>query len=291
MYSNKLYTPLRYPGGKAVFAPFVAEVMQANGLAGGHYMEPYAGGAAVALELLFHGVAARVHINDLDPAVFSFWKAATMQPDRLLRLLHDTPINMEQWFYWRSVLRGEIAVDYVEQGFATLFLNRTNRSGILKAGVIGGLAQEGEYKIDARFKKEVIAARLHKIAVNAKSISVYCMDALEFVGLAATLMPEKSLIYLDPPYYVKGQGLYRNFYRHADHLAISEKIQSPDFGVPWVVSYDNAEQIHDMYSLSKSMTYGLNYTAQKRYVGNEVMFFAQGMNIPENAVPGVARAA
>jgi DNA adenine methylase len=265
--------------------------MEANGLAGGHYMEPYAGGAAVALELLFHGVAEHVHINDLDPAVHSFWKAVTSQPDRLLRLLHDTPVNMEQWLHWRSVLRGEIEVDYVERGFATLFLNRTNRSGILKAGVIGGLNQLGVYKLDARFKKDVIAARIHRIAVNSQAISVYCQDALELIKSAPTFMPAKSLIYLDPPYYVKGQGLYRNFYRHADHLAIAEAIQSPDFHLPWIVSYDNAEQINEMYSLSQSLSYGLNYTAQKRYVGNEVMFFSQYIRVPEDGIPGVLAAA
>src|SRR5687768_4735276 len=153
MYSNKLYTPLRYPGGKARFAPFIAQVMEANGLAGGHYLEPYAGCAGVALELLYHGHASHVHINDLDPALHSFWVAVTKEPDEVLKLLYDTPVTMDQWFKWRSVLRGEVEVDLVERGFATLFMNRTNRSGILKGGVIGGLAQSGSYKLDARFKK------------------------------------------------------------------------------------------------------------------------------------------
>ena len=104
MYSNKLYSPLRYPGGKARFAPFIAEVMRANGLADGHYLEPFAGGAGVALELLFDGHASHIHINDLDPAVFAFWSAATTDPDGILKLLRDTPITMEQWHHWRSVM-------------------------------------------------------------------------------------------------------------------------------------------------------------------------------------------
>lgn len=127
MYSNKLYTPLRYPGGKAQFAPFIANLMAANNLAGGHYLEPYAGGAAVALELLFHGTASHIHINDFDPAVYDFWVAVTRSPEDLLRMLHDTPVTMEQWLYWRSVLRGEKTVSPLERGFATLFMNRTNR--------------------------------------------------------------------------------------------------------------------------------------------------------------------
>lgn len=285
MYSNKLYTPLRYPGGKAQFAPFIAQVMEINGLTGGHYLEPYAGGAGVALELLYHGHASQVHINDLDPAVHSFWAAVTKQPDELLKLLHDTPVTMDQWFKWRSVLRGESEANLVERGFATLFMNRTNRSGILKAGVIGGLAQSGNYKLDARFKKDVLAARIRRIADHASHITVYCEDALSLLHRCREFLPKESLIYLDPPYYVKGQGLYRNFYKHDDHLQIAKALQSNRFTLPWVVSYDNATEICDMYRLSKHLEYNLNYTAQKRYVGNEVMFFSHKLLVPEDEIP------
>lgn len=284
MYSNKLYTPLRYPGGKAQFAPFIAKVMEANGLAGGHYLEPYAGGAGVALELLYHGYASHVHINDLDPAVHSFWAAVTKKPNELLKLLHDTPVTMDQWFKWRSVLRGEVVTDLVERGFATLFMNRTNRSGILKAGVIGGLAQSGSYKLDARFKKDVLASRIQKIADHANHITVHSEDALVLLKRCEKFLPKESLIYLDPPYYVKGQGLYRNFYKHDDHLQIAKALQSNRFALPWVVSYDNATEICDMYQLSKRLEYNLKYTAQKRYIGNEVMFFSRKLLVPDNDI-------
>lgn len=285
MYSNKLYTPLRYPGGKAQFAPFIGKVMELNGLIGGHYLEPYAGGAGVALELLFHGHASHVHINDLDPAVHAFWTTVTQYPNELLKLLNDTPVTMDEWFRWRSVLRGEIDSTLIEQGFATLFMNRTNRSGILKGGVIGGISQSGSYKLDARLKKDVLTARIMKIAAHAEHISVYHEDALLLLSRCNEFLPKKSLIYLDPPYYVKGQGLYRNFYKHDDHLAIAKALQSRTFQQSWVVSYDNAKEICDMYRMSKVLTYGLNYTAQKRYVGNEVMFFSKKICVPEDQIP------
>ncbi|MHB1359789.1 MAG: DNA adenine methylase [Rhodocyclaceae bacterium] len=285
MYSNKLYTPLRYPGGKAPFAPFIASVMECNDLSGGHYLEPYAGGAGVALELLFHGHACHVHINDIDPAIHSFWTAVTQEPEALLELLDFTPITMDQWYRWRSVLRGEVSGTIVERGFATLFMNRTNRSGILKGGVIGGKEQSGEYKLDARFKKDVLAARIRKIADHAEGITVHCEDALALLRGCGRWLPKRSLIYLDPPYYVKGRGLYRNYYGHDDHLAIAQALQLRQFKRPWIVSYDNAEEIREMYQLSKGLSYGLNYTAQKRYVGNEIMFFSQGLLVPEDAVP------
>lgn len=281
MYSNKLYSPLRYPGGKARFAPFIAEVIINNGLANGHYLEPYAGGAGVALELLFHGYASHVHINDLDPAVNAFWVAVTRHPEALLRLLHDTPVTMEQWHHWRAIMRGELPSDPVEYGFATLFMNRTNRSGILKGGVIGGKAQAGDYKLDARLKKDVIAARIERIATHAGNISVYCEDAKQLLLRCKEFLPFKSLIYLDPPYYIKGCGLYRNYYGHDDHVAIAEVLQSSAFKRSWVVSYDNVEEICKMYQKRQGLTYGLNYTAQVRYVGNEVMFFSSRLRIPE----------
>lgn len=285
MYSNKLYTPLRYPGGKARFAPFIAETMKANGLDGGHYLEPYAGGAGVALELLFHGYASHVHINDLDPALNSFWLCVTQYPDDLLKLLHDTPLTIEQWLRWRDVLRGETPASLVERGFATLFMNRTNRSGILKGGVIGGLKQSGPYKLDARLDKAALSTRITRIAQRAQDITVHCEDARTLLSRCHEFLPKKSLIYLDPPYYVKGRGLYRNFYTHDDHLAIAQLLQAKSFKKHWVVSYDNAEQICEMYSMSNSMSYSLHYTAQKRYLGSEVMFFSRGLKIIEDQIP------
>lgn len=283
MYSKKLYTPLRYPGGKARFAPFIAKVMELNRLTGGHYLEPYAGGAGVALELLYHGHASHVHINDLDPAVNAFWVATTQDPEGLLKLLHDTPVDMEQWHHWRAVMLGQIESSETEKGFATLFINRTNRSGILKGGVIGGKSQNGPYKLDARFKKDALASRISKIAENASSISVYCEDARLLLLRCEEFLPKKSLIYLDPPYYVKGQGLYRNYYDHFDHLAIAKVLKPRKFGRAWVVSYDNAPEIRDIYRGSEGLTYGLSYSAQERYLGDEVMFFKSGLKIPDEA--------
>jgi len=289
MYSKKLYTPLRYPGGKAKFAPFISDLMKVNGFDGGHYLEPYAGGAGVALELLFHGFASHIHINDIDPAINSFWTAVVKNTEEFLRLLHDTPVTMDQWFRWRSVMRGEAEATLVEQGFATLFMNRTNRSGILKAGVIGGLAQNGEYKLDARLDKSALADRIERIARYADRISVYSEDAFELLSRCKSFLPSNSLIYLDPPYYVKGRDLYRNFYHHDDHLRIANLIQASNFERHWIASYDNAEEIRDMYKNSEKLLYSLKYTAQRRYDGHEVMFFSEGLTVHSERIPSLAK--
>lgn len=280
MYSNKLYTPLRYPGGKGRFASLIAETIHANGISGGHYLEPYAGGAGVALVLLFDGHVGDVHINDIDPAVAVFWRAATRHTDDLIRMVADEPVTMEAWAHWRAVMNGQLFANEVERGFATLFMNRTNRSGILKGGVIGGKKQSGQYKLDARFMRDELCIRLERIGAHKESIHVYEEDAYQLLARCHHFLPLNSLVYLDPPYYVQGAGLYRNFYGHEDHQKISQLLASRKFRRSWVVSYDNVAEIREMYSFSRSFTYGLGYTAQRRYIGSEVMFFCDRLQPP-----------
>ncbi len=288
MYSNKLYTPLRYPGGKARFAPLIAEVITTSNLAGGHYLEPYAGGAGVALSLLIESVVEQIHINDADPAIAGFWRVATQQTADLIAMVAVEPITMDAWHHWRSVMLGQVPGTELERGFATLFMNRTNRSGILKAGVIGGKAQIGTYKIDARFMRDELCARLERIAQHAKNIHVYEEDAHELLLHCHKFLPPKSLIYLDPPYYVKGAGLYRNFYKHDDHVKIAKLLGRQRFTRPWIVSYDNADEIRDMYAFTTPYAYGLHYTAQRRYIGSEVMFFSKRLQVPLDTLEKLA---
>ena len=288
MYSNRLYTPLRYPGGKARFAPLIAEVIRANALTGGHYLEPYAGGAGVALVLLFDGHVSQVHINDADPAVAVFWRAATTQASDLIDKVANEPVTLEAWHHWRSVMLGQTEATELERGFATLFMNRTNRSGILMGGVIGGKGQSGTYKIDARFMRDQICARLARIGEHSAAIQVYEEDAKSLLARCHQFLPLKSLVYLDPPYYVKGSGLYRNSYKHADHEQVAKLLGSTSFRRPWIVSYDNVGEIRSMYEYARSFTYGLNYTAQRRYIGAEVMFFGDRLKPPADFLELVA---
>lgn len=288
MYSNKLYTPLRYPGGKARFAPLIAEVITANALTGGHYLEPYAGGAGVALSLLIDGVVEHVHINDADPAIATFWRVATQMADQLVAMVASEPITMDAWFHWRSVMLGQVAASELERGFATLFMNRTNRSGILKGGVIGGKQQSGAYKIDARFMRDDLCLRLERIGSHSAGIHVYEEDAYCLLLRCHQFLPARSLVYLDPPYYVKGAGLYRNFYKHDDHVRIAKLLGSNRFRRPWVVSYDNADEIKEMYAYAKPYAYGLNYTAQRRYTGSEVMFFSERIEAHYQSIAQIA---
>ena len=195
---------------------------------------------------------------------------------------------MDAWRHWRSVMLGQEVATELEKGFATLFMNRTNRSGILKGGVIGGREQSGAYKLDARFMRDELCTRLERIGLHAQSIHIYEEDARELLLRCHRFLPLKSLVYLDPPYYVKGSGLYRNFYQHADHAQIAALLGSRRFRRPWIVSYDNAEEIRLMYHYARAFAYELNYTAQSRYMGSEVMFFSDRLAPPEEVMAAAA---
>ncbi|WP_086175090.1 DNA adenine methylase [Acinetobacter sp. ANC 3903] len=267
---SKFLTPLRYPGGKAKFAPFVKDLMEINHLSG-DYLEPFAGGAGVALDLLFSGYCKNIHINDFDKAVYNFWKSVTLETEEFLKVLHDTPVTIEEWYKQKAILSTPTEHTELEHGFAAFFLNRTNRSGILKGGVIGGKNQDGYYRLDARFHKENLSKRIEKIGEFKEYIKVYNYDALELLGKVDSLLPENSLIYLDPPYYVKGQGLYRNFYIHEDHVQIRQALDK--VRTKWIVSYDNCIEIKEIYSGYRQEDYELNYSAYYKVKGSEVMIY------------------
>lgn len=282
MSGRSFYTPLRYPGGKGKFSSFIKALFELNNLCDGHYAEPYAGGAGVALELLFLEYASTIHINDIDPAVYAFWWSCVNQTDELCKKIYDTPVTVENWRKEKKVMELPAAeCSKVDLGFAAFYLNRTNRSGILKAGVIGGKEQSGKWKLDARFNKSDLIQRIQKIGKFAKYINVYNRDAVDFLNEMNSALPNKSLVYLDPPYYVKGSGLYRNYYEHSDHEKIKKTVSRLD--KPWLVSYDNVEQIRHIYRTFPQIDYELSYTAQDKRRGSEVMIFPENLKIPRDA--------
>ncbi|MGV3721810.1 MAG: DNA adenine methylase [Actinomycetota bacterium] len=270
-------SPLRYPGGKRKVTNFLKLLMLANKLVGHEYAELYAGGASVALSLLFGEFASHIHINDLNRSVHAFWEATLNHHTDLCRRILNAEITMDEWERQRAVQASD-SPDLLDLAFSTFFLNRTNRSGIINGGVIGGKAQTGTWKLDARFNRAELVRRIEKIARFRSRITLTRLDAAEFLRTGRTRLPSSTLVYLDPPYYVKGEGLYEHFYQHEDHVAIAGLVQNLHH--PWVVSYDASPEILSMYAAVVPLNYGLHYSATERYVGKEVMFFSRGLQIP-----------
>lgn len=279
------FTPLRYPGGKGKLAAYVKAVIRANGLDDGEYVEPYAGGAAVALELLFQEYVSKIHINDLSQPVYSFWKSVLNDTDQLCRLIKDTPLSMSSWDRQKRIFASPANHDHIEIGFATFFLNRTNRSGILNAGVIGGRNQTGPWKIDARYNADELIFRIESIAKMRKRIRLTRSDALALLCHGLPRWGAKTLIYLDPPYYDRGRELYYDYYRPSDHKALAEFIGSKMADRHWLVSYDNVAPIKELYGGFRSIVYTVGYSARENRKGREVMFFAPSLDIPELVGP------
>lgn len=279
---SRFYTPLRYPGGKAKLTGYIKQVFKTNNFYDGHYVEPYAGGAGIALELLLTEYASHIHLNDLNIPVYAFWHSVLNETTELCRRIETCKVSVSNWRRQKSVIRNPHDRSLFEIGFAFFFLNRTNRSGIINGGVIGGLEQNGKWKIDARFSRENLVNRIQKISEFRDRISITNLDAIDFLNNVTTKLPKKSLIYLDPPYYAKGQRLYDNHYKHDDHVKIAKLVQE-NIKHPWLVSYDNHNEIFHLYSKRRTETYQLNYSAAKVERGTELMIYSDNLEIPDTS--------
>jgi DNA adenine methylase len=284
-------TPLRYPGGKGKLTPFIKLVFEENELLDGHYVEGFAGGAGIAIRLLLLEYASCIHLNDLDRSVYAFWHSVINSPDELCKKIRDAKVTIKEREKQRAIHADAENQSFLDLGFATFFLNRTNRSGIINGGVIGGKNQDGKWKIDARFSKADLCRRVETIALHRTRIRLYNLDAAVFIRGVLPSLPAKSLIYLDPPFYLKADDLYENHYAHGDHETIA-KIVRKQIAIPWIVSYDYRPEIVGLYKRCRSIIYGMSYSAGKdRYRGSEIMFFGKNMVIPAVENPVILKAA
>ena len=272
-------TPLRYPGGKSSLAGFLQRVIEATGLRDPFYAEPYCGGAGAAMSLLRREVVSDVFLNDIDPAVASFWMAVKDDSANLCWRIKECALTMEEWQRQAEVLRHPVGHSMLDLGFAAFFLNRTNRSGVLTAGPIGGRHQKGDWGIDARFNREGLVKKIERIARYRSRLHVSQLDAEEFLSNVVAPATRATLTYLDPPYYVKGQCLYANHYEPADHRRLADVLRCGTVTY-WIVSYDNVAAVRRLYRRFPSLTYDLAYSASRRYRGREVMFFSPKVRLP-----------
>lgn len=275
-------TPLRYPGGKQRLSPFIAELMTENGLVGGHYVEPYAGGAGIAIELLLSQAVSHIHLNDSSLPVYAFWHSVITQPEELCRRILSATLTVEEWKRQRDILRNPEQQDTIDLGYSTLYLNRCNRSGVLTGGVIGGLDQNGTWKMDARFSRNELIRRVENIAARKHSITVHNLDAEQFILKYVPTLPEQTLVYCDPPYFSLSSRLYLNQYRAEDHTRVAGIIQE-QLPRKWVVSYDSAPEIIEYYGNRRSFIYDVQYNASRVYKGREIFVFSDDIAIPRKS--------
>ncbi len=271
-------SPLRYPGGKNRLAGFISLVIQNLNLPNCTYVEPFAGGAGVALSLLLNGTVDNIIINDYDKAIYSFWRAIKHEPDALIKRIEETPITIEEWHKQKNIYSSTTSYS-LDLAFATLFLNRTNRSGILNAGPIGGYSQSGEWKLDVRFDKETLIAKITTIANHRKNITVYNKDIISLLRNYSPRFRGNAFFYFDPPYYNKGQKLYKNFFGHQDHQRIHDVI-TQEIVAPWIITYDDVDEIAGLYDDFAIRRFDLTYSAANKGIASELMIFSDIYSCP-----------
>ncbi len=287
---SKYRTPLRYPGGKQRLASFVAEVLECNDALGWNYVEPYAGGAGIAMELLVGNKVKRVYLNDSSFHVYAFWNAILSDAERFCRRISRAALTLDAWRKHREVIRHPGEHSLFEVGFSTFYLNRCNRSGILTAGVIGGLEQVGRWRIDARYMRNELIKRIETIAEYSNRIVVSNLDAEHFMVARVNKLAPTTLVYCDPPYYERAKRLYLNTYQRDDHVRLAGVIQRK-LHRPWLVSYDGHPKVISLYRQRRRFRYNLHYSAVRAHAGTEVFVFSDDLVLPRtSSIPYIAAA-
>lgn len=291
---NRATSPLRYPGGKSILTDFFDNFSQSNFENGVIYAEPYCGGAGAATNLLLEDKVEKILLNDADPNIYSFWFSLKNYGEQFLNLFDNVNVTLDEWYRQKEINQRDFVheeVEILEKGFSTFFLNRCNRSGILKAGPIGGKSPDSQnsanYKIDARFNKPILRTKLEKIINLSERIRISNMDALDFLRGLEELNNEELLklfVYLDPPYYDQGSGLYLNYYTNDNHEELSRYLSRQANNFKWVLSYDNVSSIRELYNDFQQYTFYLNYSAQHSKLGSELLIHCRNSVLPEDMV-------
>ena len=278
------YTPLRFPGGKTKIYPLVEAIIDANGLDGCIYGEGFCGGAGLAMKLLLKGKVSEVVLNDADPAIFSIWSAVVNDTAKLCDFISEVPLDISEWKRQREVYTRSDAPS-LELGKAAFYLNRTNRSGMLEGGVIGGMEQKGSYKLDARFNRKNLIAKVARIGELSDKIALHNLDISDFLYQEAPKLGDAALLYLDPPYVAKGPGLYKSSFDDEKHRRLVAEVRS--YSGKWMLTYDNDPLVRELYVPDStwpitvdSVTVGYS-AASTRTRAEEFLALGPGLTLPK----------
>lgn len=264
------YSPLRYPGGKASLSNYFHKLIVRNNISNCTYIEPYAGGIGAGLTLLIHEKVDYLVINDYDKAIYSFWKSIIFYTSDFIKKIAETEISLSEREKQKVIYNDKNSSE-IDLGFATFFLNRTNYSGIINGGPIGGKSQKSKWKITARFNKSMLINKIKRISNYSSRISLYNMDGIGFMRKYCDY--SNIFVYIDPPYYKKGKSLYHNHYLHKEHSELANFLnKKSDFN--WILTYDNVSEILNLYPHRKKVSFDLQYHANQHKIGNELLIFS-----------------
>ena len=231
-------SPLRYPGGKGkILKQLVPHFPEHIGT----MIEPFAGGAAASLAMLFAGRAERIILNDLDSGVYAFWTSVLEYTEKLLNAVCDIQGTREEFLRAKRTLDRPVEHSTVELAAAFLTANQLAFSGITKAGIAG------DYKRRWNYKK--VTDRIRRIAAYKERITVMHMDALQVIE--EFYWDADNCLFIDPPYVLQGKQLYREWYETEDHKRLAGLIRDLTLSYPGcakiVVTYDACPETEEYY--------------------------------------------
>jgi len=272
-------SPLRYPGGKSALSSLLTEIRKLNRLSDRAVAEPFGGGAGAALSLLYGEHTHELFINDADESIHDFWWSLLNRLSQFLTMLETAPVTIEEWRRQQAIYRSQRGVSRLQRGFATFYLNRCNRSGvIMNGGPIGGLEQAGNWKIDARFNKRTLKSRCQAVGAYRDRIRVSRLDGIKFISEADAT---RTFFFIDPPYFEKGPLLYLNALDEEYHQSLARQLKGMQ-DLAWVLTYDDCPQIRAMYEgWATIRPFSLAYAAAERRMGKEVLIAPRWLRLPD----------
>lgn len=267
---TKSFSPLRYPGGKTKIYDKVRNIIEINNFSHRTYVEPFAGGFGIGIKLLKEGIVQSAILNDYDIHIFHFWDAVVNNTEELIKMIMDTPISLEERDRQKEIYK-DLNTNALLDGFATLFLNRVNYSGVIKGGPIGGLKQDGKYKLNCRFNKVNVIKKIEDIAIMRNKIILRNNDANEFIIESVATNTRDLFFNIDPPYVVKGSQLYTNFFKEEDHRVLANTISRELHNIPWITTYDDCPLIRELYVDYYKKEYSIMHNAGGSVLGKELV--------------------
>ena len=252
-------TPLRYPGGKTWLLDYVKAFARFHKLSSTTIVEPYGGSASISVGLIRSQLVTDATVCERDPLIVAFWNVAIHRNEELIEYLSSLEINMETWYGLRRYLDLEKTnlQNELEAAGAFLFFNRTNYSGIIKGGPLGGKKQLSKYKLNCRFNKGRIADKIRSLKALEDKLKIIQIDGLEYMKNHALQSPDNVFFYVDPPYYGAGKDLYRFYFTDFDHQQLSAFLTGTE--IPWLLSYDDAEFIRNLYQKKSNLPVYTDY--------------------------------
>ena len=258
----------RYPGGKAkLCGRILHHLSRLMDDSITQYRELFFGGGSVGIKYVQKKECPKqIWLNDKDVGIACLWTSVIRYPDSLKKLVLAYKPTVDSFYQLKNDLLNTTSVPDTEEevaqvGFNKLALHQITYSGLgLKSGgPLGGVAQLSKYKVDCRWSPAYICKKIntvHKVFSNKEVIHEAC-TSYDFEKII-TDTSMKALLYLDPPYFVKGSQLYHESFTHQDHTRLCENLKNTQH--KWLLSYDACEEIKEMYSWATIEEVEVNYS-------------------------------